>query len=203
METRRRTQPLFFCKSAARVYVKRKPMQKKMVWKSRHGEKNAGPVLFYEKTGENALRRKKKCRRPESTGPDSGKMDRQGKFNGSVDPDSSGTSPDGSGAVGDTFPFPAAGGGGGGPVIVSQGGTVSPAAVAMARQTAPRAEGTLLLVNWENPVPFDRPEGLVTSGGYFWRRGRAGQRRRVSQPGGGRSGKKDVSGGPGGGDRPI
>ena len=39
-------------------------------------------------------------------------MDRQGKFNGSVDPDSSGTSPDGSGAVGDTFPFPAAGGGG-------------------------------------------------------------------------------------------
>ena len=52
-------------------------------------------------------------------------------------------------------------------VIVSQGGTVSPAATAMARQTAPRAEGTLLLVNWENPVPFDRPEGLVTQADIF------------------------------------
>ena len=57
-------------------------------------------------------------------------------------------------------------------VIVSRGGTVLPAAAAMARQTAPRAEGTPLLVNRENPVPFDHPGRVSDPGGDFWRRGR-------------------------------
>ena len=54
-------------------------------------------------------------------------------------------------------------------VFEAQEYTFSPA-VAHAEKTTktyPKAEGFLLLVNWDHPIPYDRPEDLVTLGELF------------------------------------
>lgn len=129
-------------------------------------------------------------------------MDRPDKPTSSVDPDSSGTSPDGNGAVGDTFPFPAAGGGGADRDRIPRGNSVARSDSDGPADSPPRRR-TLAAGELGNPVPFDRPEGLVTQADIFGDEVVLVNGEGSVNPGGGGSGKKDVSGGPGGGDRSI